>query len=526
MRTSSTRRHPIRALVSTAAGAALAVTGLGIGAAPATAAPAPTGTDQNVMLAIANYGGPVGMTATFLETDTGLVVCGDGILGGACNFLFTSEIGGVADTTEPGPAFTALPLAQGFGNGAFGEVFTPTISGSLTGFTMNLSCLDQTASGIYGLEAAIFETDEAGLTINVPPLAGGPVDLADCPTDTTSTNDTWTPASFAPITLPVSGAALIAGHHYVVLFGGSFVGGIQPPGLTTTPNAPTSLTATPGNARLTVGFTAPSEDGGSAITDYEWTTDDGATWHSSGRTTSPLTITGLTNATEYSVKVRAVNANGNGVASEAATGTPQAPPAPPEPPVSSTVRPVIATWKVTAGHQSTLRLLRYSGSPKATLTTSTPTACSVKGSLVLFHVAGTCHISVVQGGTTWKTFTAEVSTTAGATGMATADHVRSIPFAPESTTLSDAAKATLRSMAPGLKAAHAVVVHGFAAGDLRSGRNAYTWRLTEDRAQAVATYLRSLGVRVVLAHGFNTWLPLDAKRQFDGINRRADVAWI
>jgi len=385
---------------------------------------------------------------------------------------------------------------------------------------MALTCLDQTGEGITGVDAAIYETDELGTALVGDALAGGPVDLSECPTDTEAASlAAWAPTEFQDISLPVTGVTLTAGHHYAVLFGGSFVGGVQPPGLSSTPSAPTDLVVTPGNGRLTVAFTAPADDGGSAITDYEWTTDDGTTWHSAGRTTSPITITGLTNGTAYTVKLRALNANGEGTASAGASGTPIGS-------VVTTKRPVLATWSVVAGHQSTLRLLKYAGSPRATLTTSTPAVCSVKGSLVVFHVSGTCRVSVLQGGTTWKTLTARVSTTKGATGAASADHVRSIPFAPDSSTLSVAAKATLRSIAPRLRVANMVVVHGFAAGDLPSGRNAYTWRLTEARAQSVATYLRSLGVNVLFAHGFNTWLPLDAAHPFNGINRRADVAFI
>lgn len=517
MGASVTRRNRGRSIVSAATGAALVVTGLVVSAVPATASP--TGTDQNVVLAIANYGGPEGMTATFLAAETELNVCGDVNTGGACNFLFTSEIDEVADTFEDGPAFEALPLAGGFGNGAFGQIFTPTVSGDLTAFTISLACLDQTAAGIEGLEAAIFETDEEGLSIVGAPLAGGAVDLTDCPTDTTSTHETWQPDTFAPITLPVSGAVVVAGHHYAVLFGGSFVGGVQPPGLSSTPNAPTALGVAPGNARLTVAFTAPSDDGGSAITDYEWTTDGGATWHSAGRTTSPVTITGLTNGTEYTVKLRAVNANGNGGASETATGTPVAP-------AGDTVRPRLGTWTATAGHQTALRLLRTTGSPAATLATSTPARCSVQGSLVIFHVAGTCTVTVRQGGTVWKTLSTVVSSTARPQGSASPDAVRSVTFGGNSASLTSTTKAKLRAMAPTLRSAHFVVVHGFVSGDRASGTTAEAWRLSEARAAAVATYLRSLGVRVLYAHGYSTWLPLSAANPWSTQNRRADVAWL
>ncbi len=96
------------------------------------------------------------------------------------------------------------------------------------------------------------------------------------------------------------------------------------------PGAPTIGTITPGNRQLSVAFTAGSS-GGSSITNYEYSTDGGTTWvaRSPGATNSPLTITGLTNGTSYSVRLRAVNSEGSGTASSALSatplGTPEAP---------------------------------------------------------------------------------------------------------------------------------------------------------------------------------------------------------
>ena len=83
----------------------------------------------------------------------------------------------------------------------------------------------------------------------------------------------------------------------------------------------------------------PSDDGNSAITEYyiQWDEKD----NSSPRTWSVLTlgggpnantyqITGLTNGTEYLVRVNAINVNGDGVISET-SGTPWEPPEPPAP---------------------------------------------------------------------------------------------------------------------------------------------------------------------------------------------------
>ncbi len=94
----------------------------------------------------------------------------------------------------------------------------------------------------------------------------------------------------------------------------------------TVPAAPTITSITPGNELLSVAFTAGA-DGGSAITNYKYSTDNGATFiaRSPSSTASPLVISGLTNATAYDVKLLAVNAAGDGAASTAVSGTPAAP---------------------------------------------------------------------------------------------------------------------------------------------------------------------------------------------------------
>jgi hypothetical protein len=92
----------------------------------------------------------------------------------------------------------------------------------------------------------------------------------------------------------------------------------------TTASAPTISSITSGNAQLSVAFTAPSSNGFSTITNYQYSTDNGSTWTtpSPASTTSPLTITGLANSTAYNVKIRAVNGAGSGTASDAVSATP------------------------------------------------------------------------------------------------------------------------------------------------------------------------------------------------------------
>ena len=92
----------------------------------------------------------------------------------------------------------------------------------------------------------------------------------------------------------------------------------------TTPTAPTNLVATVGDGQVSVAFTAPTDNGGSAITDYEYQLDDGS-FVSAGTTTSPVVITGLTNGTSYNIKLRAVNAAGAGAESAAVTANTPSP---------------------------------------------------------------------------------------------------------------------------------------------------------------------------------------------------------
>ena len=90
---------------------------------------------------------------------------------------------------------------------------------------------------------------------------------------------------------------------------------------TTAPNAPTlnSATGTAGGASLNVSI--PNYNGGAPITSYEYQLDSGS-WVSTGNTTLPISITGLTAGQTYSVKVRAVNSVGAGAESGSTTFTP------------------------------------------------------------------------------------------------------------------------------------------------------------------------------------------------------------
>ena len=81
------------------------------------------------------------------------------------------------------------------------------------------------------------------------------------------------------------------------------------------PGAVTNFTATAGNAQVSLSWDAPVDNGGSAITGYEVTMDNWATKVTKTANQLSHTYTGLTNGTQYTFKVRAVNANSEGVES-------------------------------------------------------------------------------------------------------------------------------------------------------------------------------------------------------------------
>jgi hypothetical protein len=90
-------------------------------------------------------------------------------------------------------------------------------------------------------------------------------------------------------------------------------------------SAPKIRTVKSGNAKVRLGIWSPLRNGGTEITGYEYTVDDGATWTAvdSDSTATTLLITGLENGTRYTIKVRAVNGAGGGAASNARAFTPR-----------------------------------------------------------------------------------------------------------------------------------------------------------------------------------------------------------
>ncbi len=80
------------------------------------------------------------------------------------------------------------------------------------------------------------------------------------------------------------------------------------------PTAPQNLDATRGDSEVTLNWEAPADNGGSSITNYQYSYDDGTTWTDVPAADTNVTVSGLTNGTEYTFEVRAVNEVGGGKA--------------------------------------------------------------------------------------------------------------------------------------------------------------------------------------------------------------------
>lgn len=132
-------------------------------------------------------------------------------------------------------------------------------------------------------------------------------------------------AARLPLATTIAAGAIIVGTGLGVSSGTVSVGAIDAGEVLSPPAAPTALSATTGNASLALSWTAPSYGGSTSITGYtiEYTPSGGsASTTNTGSASTSYTLTGLTNGTTYSVRVRAINSIGNGSYSGTATGTP------------------------------------------------------------------------------------------------------------------------------------------------------------------------------------------------------------
>jgi glucose/arabinose dehydrogenase len=148
--------------------------------------------------------------------------------------------------------------------------------------------------------------------------------VAGTGTPSVFTNGDGGPATAANLTMPFAVASTRSGGfvfaeegNAAIRFVDSAFATTTPPSATTVPSAPTIGSATFGNASATVRWTAPSNDGGSAITGYlvrllDSTETQVGALRPAGAMATSLLVTGLTNGSSYRFQVAATNAVGTG----------------------------------------------------------------------------------------------------------------------------------------------------------------------------------------------------------------------
>ncbi|MGI1969456.1 putative Ig domain-containing protein, partial [Shewanella baltica] len=155
------------------------------------------------------------------------------------------------------------------------------------------------------------------------------------------------------------------------------------------PGAPTVGTATAGNTQATVTFTAPTSTGGAPILAGGYTVTANSGGATGTGSSSPITVTGLTNGVAYTFTVTATNSTGTGAASAASNSV-----TPASPQTITFADPGAQNF----GTSPTLTATSDSGLTP-TFTSLTTGVCTISsGGLLNFVSVGTCTINADQAG--------------------------------------------------------------------------------------------------------------------------------
>jgi hypothetical protein len=223
---------------------------------------------------------------------------------------------------------------------------TPFLDGSSNAFTMTsngsiaISRDNPFGAAVYPLRPSDAPTNlqsvaanqQALLTWNIPLANGGAV------ISSYTINNLTTPSSISIAGSTISSytySGLTNGTPYSFNVYATNSQGNSPSSLSTlvtpagTAAAPTNLVATHGNHSASIAFTSGATGGGT-ISNYKYSLNSGSfSAFSPAQTTSPVSITSLTNGTPYTVALKAVTQSGDGTSSSNVSVTPSTVPNPP-----------------------------------------------------------------------------------------------------------------------------------------------------------------------------------------------------
>lgn len=207
------------------------------------------------------------------------------------------------------------------------------------------------------------------------------------------------------------------------------------------PGAPSIGTATAGDGQVSVTFTAPVSNGGSAITTYTATANPGGTFGTcAGPAACTASVTGLTNGTAYTFTVTATNSIGTGPSSGVSNSV--------TPKGSQTIsfaNPGAQNFGTTPTLTATAASATGTNGLIVSFTSSTTGVCTItSGGALTLVTAGSCTINADQAGdaatsaapTVAQTFTVNATVPGAPTiGTATAGNTQAtVTFTPPAST--------------------------------------------------------------------------------------------
>ena len=266
------------------------------------------------------------------------------------------------------------------------------------------------APSVPTLLTAVGGVTQASLAWNAPTQSGG-ADVTDYVVEYSSNSgSTWTVfADGVSTSTAATVTGLVNGTTYqfrvkAVSSGGTSEASSTATAIVGVPSAPTSLSATPLGLSVRLSWTAPTQNGGSAVTDYvaQFSADSGATWSTfsdSISTSTTTTVTGLTNGLTYQLRVSAVNSVGTSAYSSVVIAVPWAaslPSAPLDLAIASYgLNQVGLSWTIPAtngGDTITDYVIEYSSSSGSTWATFTDPVSSIRSTTVTDLVSGASYI--------------------------------------------------------------------------------------------------------------------------------------